>query len=109
MCSSTRGPAIEPSFVTWPTRKTGTSVVFAKAISRPATSRTCDTLPGALPSSGRNSVWIESMASAQGFSLVASSSTRVASVSARTSRCSESTPSRSARSLVCRRDSSPET
>jgi len=35
-----RGPAIEPSLVTWPTRTTGTPVDFARATKRAADSRT---------------------------------------------------------------------
>src|SRR4030042_1544211 len=33
MCSSTRGPAIAPSLVTWPTRNTVISDLFSKSIS----------------------------------------------------------------------------
>ena len=83
MCSSTRGPAMEPSFVTWPTRKVGTPLRLANAISRPATSRTWVMLPGALPSSGRYMVWMESTTSAVGLSASAAASTRSASVSAK--------------------------
>ena len=61
MCSSTRGPAIAPSLVTWPTRNTAQPVVLAMRINRLAHSRTCETLPGALAMSGRYIVWIESI------------------------------------------------
>ena len=44
-----RGPATEPSFVTWPTRKVATPLSFATRSSRPAASRTCATDPGAEP------------------------------------------------------------
>ena len=47
MCSSTRGPAIAPSFVTCPTRNTAQSFIFARRMMCAAHSRTCDTLPGA--------------------------------------------------------------
>ena len=46
MCSRTFGPAIAPSFVTWPTRKSGTSAPLAYVMSRAETSLTCPTLPG---------------------------------------------------------------
>ena len=60
MCSSTRGPAMAPSLVTWPTRKTGQPVVLAKRISRLALSRTWLTEPGEEAMSGRYMVWMES-------------------------------------------------
>ena len=47
MCSSTRGPAMAPSFVTWPTSTTAVPVSFARRRKRPAASRTWLTLPGA--------------------------------------------------------------
>ena len=50
-CSSTRGPATAPSFVTWPTRIVATPDSFATRSSRAAASRTCATEPGAEPSS----------------------------------------------------------
>ena len=40
MCSSTRGPAMPPSLVTWPTRNTAVPVSLAKRTSRAADSRT---------------------------------------------------------------------
>ncbi len=46
MCSTTRGPAIWPSLVTWPTRITAAPVRLAKRISSPAEPRTCVTVPG---------------------------------------------------------------
>ncbi len=109
MCSRTRGPAIDPSFVTCPTRKTGVSVVFAYAIKRAVTSRICVTVPGALWSSGRYCVWIESIARAPGASASAAWSTRSASVSARMWTLRAEAPRRSARSFTWRADSSPET
>jgi hypothetical protein len=98
-----------PSLVTWPMRKTGVSVVLAKAMSRAVASRICVTVPGALVSSGRYCVWMESMTTAAGLSASAAWSTRVASVSASTWRFGASAPSRSARSFTWRADSSPET
>jgi len=46
MCSSVFGPAIVPSFVMWPMRKTGSDKRFAAVINTPAESRTCATEPG---------------------------------------------------------------
>ena len=47
MCSSVFGPAIVPSLVMWPMRKTGTLRRFAADIRSPAESRTCPIEPGA--------------------------------------------------------------
>src|SRR5439155_1438626 len=47
MCSRVRGPAIAPSFVTWPIRKTGVPLRLAKNINCAATSCTWLMLPGA--------------------------------------------------------------
>ena len=47
MCSSTRGPASAPSFVTWPTSTIDTPEVLATRVSCAAHSRTCATEPGA--------------------------------------------------------------
>ncbi len=47
MCSTTRGPAIWPSLVTWPTRITAAPVRLAKRMSSPAEPRTWVTVPGA--------------------------------------------------------------
>ena len=60
-CSSTRGPATAPSFVTWPTRTVATPFSFATRSSREAASRTCATEPGAEPSSPAWSVCTESI------------------------------------------------
>ena len=60
MCSSTRGPAMAPSLVTWPTRNSTHPDSLAKRISRAAASRTWDTEPGAEAMSGRYMVWMES-------------------------------------------------
>src|SRR5437870_433676 len=45
MCSSTRGPATAPSFVTWPTRNTLGPSFFARCMSMSPHSRTCVTQP----------------------------------------------------------------
>ena len=68
MCSSTRGPAIAPSFVTCPTRKTDTPAFFPKKARRAAHSRTWPTEPGAPGRSEENTVWIESTISVPGES-----------------------------------------
>ena len=47
MCSSTRGPAICPSFVTWPTSSTAVPLRFAWRTSNAVHSRSCATDPGA--------------------------------------------------------------
>ena len=61
MCSSTRGPAMAPSLVTWPT---STSAKFA-GLGQPdqleAAARTCVTVPGALSIASSHMVWIESI------------------------------------------------
>ena len=51
-CSSTRGPAIDPSFVTCPTSITAVPRSLATRISRPATSRTWPTEPAEPVSAG---------------------------------------------------------
>ena len=68
MCSSTRGPAIAPSFVTWPTKMTTMPRCLASRVSCAAHSRTCATLPGAEVSASVYAVWIESMTTTSGFS-----------------------------------------
>ena len=69
MCSSTRGPASEPSLVTWPTRKMAVPLCLAKRTSRAALSRTWATPPGADCSCSVKMVWIESTTMTLGFSL----------------------------------------
>jgi hypothetical protein len=66
MCSSVFGPAIVPSFVMWPMRKTGMERRFAADISTPAESRTCPTEPGIELFDAVCTVWIESMMTATG-------------------------------------------
>src|SRR6187402_975812 len=61
MCSSTRGPAIAPSLVTWPTRNSAVPARLAWRVSCAAHSRTCATEPGADCSVSDHSVWIESI------------------------------------------------
>ena len=47
MCSSTRGPAIAPSLVTWPTSTIAVPLALAARVRWAAHSRTCATEPGA--------------------------------------------------------------
>ncbi len=61
MCSTTRGPAIWPSFVTCPTRMIAAPVFLAKRIRACAEARTCVTVPGADSTVSVHIVWIESI------------------------------------------------
>ncbi len=79
MCSTTRGPAIWPSLVTWPMRITAEPLRLAKRTSSWAQARTCPTVPGADSSVSDHSVWIESMTTSAG----GASASRVARICAR--------------------------
>ena len=68
MCSSTRGPAIAPSLVTWPTRMMVMPLLLARRVSCAAHSRTCATEPGAEVSCSEYTVWMESITATSGFS-----------------------------------------
>ena len=61
MCSTTRGPAIWPSLVTWPTSTTAAPDFLAKRVSACAEVRTWVTVPGAQSTRSVHSVWMESM------------------------------------------------
>ena len=61
MCSSTRGPAMAPSLVTWPTSTRAKFADFARRISSKLQARTWATVPGALSMASSHMVWIESM------------------------------------------------
>ena len=65
-CSSTRGPAIAPSLVTWPTRTVVMLRVLATRISAAATSLTWVTPPGTPSMPEAPMVWIESTTSSVG-------------------------------------------
>ena len=69
-CSRTRGPAIEPSLVTWPTRTVVMLRVLATRISAAATSLTWVTPPGTPSTSAAPMVWIESTTSRLGPDLL---------------------------------------
>ena len=98
MCSSTLGPAIAPSFVTWPTMKTAVPVVFATRVKKDVASRTWLTLPGAEAISGQYIVCMESIIKNAGLMRSISASITVMSVSASSS-MSPPAPSLCARSL----------
>ena len=108
ICSSTRGPATTPSFVTCPTIKIVTPYPFAICIRRFVDSRTWLTLPGAEEISSRNMVWIESMITMSGFDLSMAPWIVSRFVSQRNKRSPVITPMRFARILICFKDSSPE-
>ena len=79
---------------------------LARVISRAPHSRTCATLPAADSRSGRNTVWIESMTSARGFTSSRCASTTDRSFSGQSKSPSVAMPSRSARIFTCTADSS---
>ena len=66
MCSSTRGPAMAPSLVTWPTKIMAMPICLAMRVNCAAHSRTCDTLPGAEVIWSEYMVWMESMTTSLG-------------------------------------------
>ena len=106
-CSSARGPARDPSLVTWPIRIRVTSSRFAVSSSAEVASRIAPTLPGA--ASGIASVWTESITQAAGRSDSRAESTDSSEGSASIGTDSAASPSRSARRRTCAADSSPET
>src|SRR2546422_7476120 len=67
MCSTTRGPAIAPSLVTWPTSTTTVPLDLACRARCATHSRTCATEPGAEVSCSEYSVWIESTTAISGL------------------------------------------
>ena len=67
-CSSTRGPAMPPSFVTCPTSSTGSPRSLASPVSATVTARVCVTPPGAPSASAVDIVWMESTISRSGCS-----------------------------------------
>ncbi len=109
MCSSTRGPAIAPSLVTWPTKITAMPRCLARRVSCAAHSRTWETLPGAEVSASVYIVWIESTTSTSGDALPAAATIASSWTSARSSTGALTSPSRWARIATCSTDSSPVT
>ena len=109
MCSTTLGPAICPSLVTWPTSSTAVPFCFAKRIRASEPAFNWDTVPGAASIEGAQRVWIESMtAMAGGFSSdsVARMSETLVSVASSTG--ASSSPSRCALRRTWAIASSPE-
>ena len=109
ICSSTRGPATTPSFVTCPTIKIAIFSRLASCISTLVASRTWLTLPAPELISSQYIVWMESMITTSGlyFRIVSCITSRFVSHSI--ARSFLNAPSLSARSLICCRDSSPDT
>ena len=108
-CSSTRGPAIDPSLVTWPTIIVVMLRVLATRISAAATSLTWVTPPGTPSMPEAPIVWIESTTSSVGRTSSMWVSTAPRSVSAARNSSSCTPPVRSARSRTWAADSSPVT
>ena len=108
ICSSTRGPAMLPSLVTWPTSTSAHPLALAYRISSSAQPRTWLTVPGAPSMVSECIVWIESITSSAGGSplpsVVRISRTEVSEAS----RIGASaTPLREARSRTCPAASPP--
>ena len=107
-CSSTRGPATAPSFVTWPISTIVMPCSLATRSSRPAASRTWATEPGAEARSAVHSVCTESTTATAGRSAASVAITTSRSVSATTA-IRPAPPMRSARRRTWAGDSSPAT
>ena len=109
MCSTTRGPAIWPSLVTWPTRMIAAPDFLANRISACAEAPTWVTVPGADSTVSVHMVWIESITISRGTvpsdRVETMSSTEVSAAS-----CTGASarPRRSARNRTCATASSPE-
>ena len=108
ICSSKRGPAIEPSFVTCPTRSKVMSRSLQMRISAPATSRTWVTPPGEPSAVEEPIVCTESMMRSSGFTASICAITAPKSVSEARKSCGSTALIRSARSRTWDADSSPE-
>ncbi|MNT49516.1 hypothetical protein D3C72_1863740 [compost metagenome] len=110
MCSTTRGPAICPSLVTWPTSTTAAPLFLAKRVSACAEVRTCVTVPGAESTRSVHSVWMESMMTRSGAGPFSSVARMISTlVSAASITLASPRPSLWARSRTCATASSPET
>jgi hypothetical protein len=72
-CSSVRGPATSPSFVTWPARRTAMPSVLARPTSASVQPRTCAGPPATCPPAESRRLWMESTASRNGRSARAAS------------------------------------
>ena len=104
-----RGPAIEPSFVTWPTMRTAMPRSFATRMRADATSRTWVTPPAAPSTADDETVWTESRTSSSGRTSSTWPSTADRSVSAARNSFGASALIRSARNRIWAADSSPDT
>jgi hypothetical protein len=105
-CSSSRGPAIWPSFVTWPTSSTEICCSFATRIRLAATSRTWAGPPAKPAVSAEATVCTESTMTSCGSTCSIWPSTTARSVSAESHRLRCTAPVRSARSRTWPSDSS---
>ena len=108
-CSSTRGPAIEPSLVTWPTMTVVMLRVLATRIRAAATSLTWVTPPGTPSMPDAPIVWMESTTNSVGRTSSMCVRTAPRSVSAARNSSSCTPPVRSARIRTWAADSSPVT
>ena len=107
MCSSTRGPAIAPSLVTWPTRIITVPVCLAWRVNCAAHSRTCATEPGADVNASEYTVWIESITATSGLSSASCAKMASRRISGNTGMLASGKSSRRARIATWRADSSP--
>ena len=108
-CSSTRGPAIEPSLVTCPTSTVAMPRALATAMSAAATARICGTPPAAPSLASLEIVCTESTTSRPGRTSSTWVSRAPRSFSAARNRPGCTLPVRSARSRTWAGDSSPVT
>ena len=108
-CSSVRGPARSPSFVTWPVRSTAMPSSFARPTSASVQSRTWDGPPGICVPEVSRMVWMESTASRDGRVSRAISSTWRDRAPARTRWRRRRRRAAATRAATCAWDSSPET
>ena len=108
-CSRTRGPAIAPSLLTWPTSTVVSPRSLAMAASWRAHSLTWATVPGAEPSAGSAMVCMESTTTTSGSSSPTAPTMAGSDPAGNSHRSGSRAPRRSARSLTCWEDSSAET
>src|ERR1035437_1515839 len=108
ICSSILGPAMFPSFVTWPMIIMGMPLFFAAYMSWAQLSFTWFTLPATESRSSLKVVCMESMTARAGFSFSMIEVIFSMPVSTTSMSFSALTPVLSARSFICSKDSSPE-
>jgi hypothetical protein len=107
MCSRSRGPAIWPSFVTWPTSTTAQPDSLAKRTRSAAELRNWLGDPGVEGIASLAIVWMESTTRQAGRSASAAASTSSTRVVASAATLPASARMRRARRLTCSSDSSP--